>query len=404
MEKFKSSKMKICIIGTTIPPVMGGIEVHIWELSRQLARKGHNVSLIGYLKYKDKVFIKSEQKENVNIYRVNNNYLLGGYTTYIFNASQKVISLNKKFDFDIIHAHQSYPAGLIAKIVSAKIKIPYIVTSHGQEILILGKSLRFKPFLWWSLRGAKRVIGVSKELTEKSVECGAKKDAVITLANVVDTERFDTCVDSSKIRDRYNIAKEDTVILSLRRLEPKTGVQYLVEAARKVIAHFDKVCFLIVGDGYLKEKLIEKTVEYNIADHFIFTGSIDNEEIPSYISVSDFSVFPSLAEATSIACLEVMSCGKPVIASNVGGLPEIVSENVNGLIVDFGKQDSSYADYGLPQKVIDDLADAILLLCKNRDLRMKLGVNAREIVEKKYSWDGYIKKMEEIYKEAINEN
>jgi L-malate glycosyltransferase len=396
--------MKICILATTIPPFMGGLEVHVWELSKHLARKGHQVCLVGYLKYKGKKYKESEEKENVNIFRVSNNYILGGYTTYVLNASKKVVSLDQKIDFDIIHAHQAYPAGLAAKLASDKLKIPYINTSHGQEILVLGKLIRFKPFLRWTLRGARKVIGVSKELAEQSIKCGARRENTVILPNAVDIERFNPSIVGLKVREKYNILADKIVALSLRRLEPKTGVQYLIEAAKKIIPQFDKICFLITGEGYLKKELIEKTIKYNIRDYFIFTSSIDNQDIPRYIATSDFSIFPSLAEATSIACLEVMACGKPVIVSNVGGLPEIVDDGGNGLIVDFRRKASSYIDYGLSRESIDDLAEAILKLCKNKFLRMKLGQCARATVEKKYTWDEYIKKLEKIYEGVINES
>lgn len=393
--------MNICIIGTTIPPVMGGLEVHVWELAKHLAKEEHNVHLIGYQNFQSQNFPKYEEKENVHIYRVINKSLpFVGYTTYYFSAAKKVLQLHKQNNFDIIHAHQAHPAGVAGAIVSYLKNIPLVITSHGAEILVSGKKLRYKPLLKFALKRASKVIGVSQELVGESIKCGARHEKTILLSNVVDIERFNPTIDGSQIRKRYNIPKGCVVVLSLRRLVPKTGVQYIIEAAKDVIKRYKNIKFLIVGDGILKERLIERTKELDIDDYFIFTGTIFNDEVPPYIAASDFSVFPSLAEATSIACLEVMACGKTVIVSNVGGLPEIVKDGYNGLIVNFEKTSSTYDDYGLTEEVINNLTKTIFKVISDKSLREDMGKNARNLTEEKHSWKNYTKRILEVYKGA----
>jgi glycosyltransferase involved in cell wall biosynthesis len=178
---------------------------------------------------------------------------------------------------------------------------------------------------------------------------------------------------------------------------PKTGVQYLIEAARKVIVYYDKVKFLIIGDGPLRSELESKVRISKLEKYFIFKGTIPNTEVQRYINIADFSVFPSLAEATSIAALEVMSCGKPVVSSNVGGLPEIIKNEYNGILVDFIKTDSDYSDYGLSKEVIDKLADAIIYMLKEDEKRIEMGQNARNFVVNNNSWESYVNKILEVY-------
>lgn len=138
-----------------------------------------------------------------------------------------------------------------------------------------------------------------------------------------------------------------------------------------------------------------------IKDKFIFAGSVDQKDVPSYIAASDFAVFPSLAEATSIAALEVMACGKPVISSSVGGLPEIIENGKNGLLVDFDTKESLYHDYGLSEASLKNLENAIVKLAGSEKLRKEMGGNAGKIVKNKFSWDSYSEKVVSIYNSSL---
>lgn len=395
--------MNICIVATTIPPVIGGLEVHVWELGKHLARAGHKVFLIGYRNYNQQYFAeKEETPEGVCVFRQANNYIFPGHTSYVLTAAKKILDISRSFSIDIVHAHQAYPAGMAAYLMKKFKNIPYVITSHGQELIIRTKDMRFRPFIKLAMRSAARTIAVSKELKDKSILFGADKSKAYVLANVVDAKRFNPKViaDTFALRKELGISAQSTVILSLRRLVPKTGVQYVVEIAPQIINRTKNVKFLIVGDGSLKQQLKSRVKELKIDEYFIFAGSIPNQKIPAYIAASNFSIFASLAEATSIACLEVMACGRPVIVSNVGGLPEIVEDGKEGLVVDFPRVDSTYSDYGLGKEVLDNLAAKVLTLVEDKILAKNLGVNAANKVKQLYVWDRYIKDLVKIYKEA----
>ena len=393
--------MNIGIIGTTLPPCMGGLEIHVWEMAHYLAEVGNTVQLIGYDRYREYSFKSEEYLKNLHVYRTKNTYIFPGYTSYLYSAFKKIETLHKTQKIDIIHAHQAYPAGVIAYFMKKKFDIPYIVTSHGQALIDRARDIRFQPLINLSLKNACRVIGVSNELVQLSIKYGANPQLTIVKPNAVYVKRFHPEVKGDHIRKKYAIAENEIVILTLRRLVPKTGVQYVVEGAPEIIKKNDNVRFLIVGEGELRNSLQARVKSLGIEKHFIFTGSIPNEEVQDYIAASDISVFASLAEATSIACLEVMACAKAVVVSSVGGLPEIVSNGETGVIVPFQIEKSTYLDYGLPQETVNALTQAIQVLVDDPDLRQYLGNNAAKTVQEKFSWSAYIDSLLSLYNEVI---
>ena len=401
--------MKICIIGTAIPPVTGGLETYTHELARHLILSGHEVCLIGYQTFPNTPLY--EKKDDIHIYRVPNVFLLKNKAYFIF-AYNLIKKLHKKFNFDIIHAQTAAPAGFTGALLKCKYKLPLVITSHGFELIVRGEQWWVQPFIKFAFKHADKIIGVSEEMSELSIQNGADKLKTVTMANAVDTALFTPNplnpslqkgeIGGFNIRQKLGIPSDKIVILALRRLVPKTGVQYLIKIAPDIIKMYPDVYFLIVGTGQLENELTETVNKLGMEKNIIFTGTVPNHDVPDYIRAADFSVFPSFAEATSIACLEVMSCEKPVVVSNVGGLPEIVKHEKTGLIVDFKKTNSTYNDYGLPDEVIDSLKCSIIRLIKDENLRKKLGENARNFVINNYSWDIYLRKILKIYTEIGN--
>lgn len=395
--------MNICILGAHLPPVMGGIEVHVWELARNLAGRGHVIFLVGHTE--DALQLPLfEKKDGVNIYRVG--FLRGmRRVSRAFNIFKTVSELHKKHNIDILHAHQVCPAGILGAYIKTAKKIPLVITSHG-AVLNDSKSLTKRPLLKFAFKKASHIIAASRELSDTCISAGADDSKLSVVSNAVDINKYNPGIEPGVIRDRYGIRKDEIVVLTLRRLTPKTGVQYLIKVSPYIVNRVPDINFLIAGDSpsgekNLKEELIRRVKETGLEDKYIFAGSVSQEDVPKYIAAADFAVFPSLAEATSIAALEVMACGKPVVASNVGGLPEIIINGENGLLVDFDTKESSYTDYGLSEDSLKNLEKAIVKMAQDEEMRKEMGLNARRIVESEFSWDKYIDKIETIYRRIV---
>lgn len=399
--------MQIGIIGLALPPIIGGVETHIEELAKHLVKLGHEVHLFGVRNYKGRINPRFEERDGVKIHRVSGAIKIGRFRFWEFaqwKISREIQKVHQKTPFDLIHTHCVFPTGLAGFWFKNRFNVPYVITSHGIEIMLWSKNPIYNKWRLYNtkriFKKASKIIAVSEELQRLSIKYGAPLERTITLSNVIDISNFHPGINGGKLREELGYDNEDTVILSLRRLVPKNGVQYLVEVGKYIFPQNRHIKFLIIGEGPLKDNMNSQIKDLGIQNQYLFLGSIDNRLVSHYIAASDIAVFPSLAEATSIACLECMAMGKPVITSNVGGLPEIVSDGLNGLLVDFINTDSSFVDHGLPVPVIKNLSQAILELAANKALQKKLAKNGVRIVRERYNWNKYMNDIETIYGEC----
>jgi len=188
-------------------------------------------------------------------------------------------------------------------------------------------------------------------------------------------------------RRRLGIGKDEIVITFVGNLAPWQGVESLIRVAQVVLAEMRNLRFLIVGDGILKEELEAEVIRLGIADHFIFTGMIDYKQIPFYINISDVCVLlkRELASGYSpIKLYEYMACGKPVIASRVGGLEFIKTEGV-GRLIESGD--------------LKDIKEALLDLLSAPEKRVDMGQRGVKIAQERFTWDSRASKIEKILKE-----
>lgn len=403
--------MKIGLIGLALPPIMGGVETYNWELARHLARLGNEVHLLGVKNYKGIINPAYEVIEDVHIHRVSGSISIKHYNFWEFSQyrlSKKIRKINRKSPFDILHAQAVFPPGLAAFLAASNIGVPYVITSHGIEIMLWSRNLLYlkwrKYFIRKIFNQASAVIAVSDELKNLSIENGAAPERVITYSNATDLERFKPGINGEQLRQRLGFKANDVVALSLRRLVPKNGVQYLVDIAKIVHSQNKQIKFLICGDGPLLKSMSERVSAFGLNDQFRFMKTIQNSEVPKYIAAANVAVFPSLAEATSIACLECMAMGKPVITSNVGGLPEIVEHQKSGVLVDFIKTNSSFVDYGLPTIVIEEFAQHLVALATDNERCRIMGEYGAHYVRKNHTWDRYVYRVIELYQDKIQQS
>ncbi|MGB9844244.1 glycosyltransferase [Methanothermobacter tenebrarum] len=336
---------KVIMIGK-FPPHLGGVASHTYNLAKQLKEKGYHISILTYPheKIEDKNDIKVSSAPTINI---------KGLRGLIFTltATHKLIKIIRKEDIDIIHAHYIIPPGLIALIGSIITGKPYYVTVHGSDALILSSKSILRPIIKLILRKASKVLVVSKKLAEKVTELGIPQEKIMITYNMVDTKIFNPQI---KTTFREEIGTKKPIILFVGNLVPQKGVEYLLKA-KKLLKRDSKL--VIVGGGPLLKKLKNMVKEENIED-VIFTGP--RTDINNIMAAADIIVLPSVSEGIPIVLLEAMAMAKPIIATKVGGIPEIVDESVGILI-----------EPKNPKK----LANAIDKLLSDEKCRKKLGEN-----------------------------
>ncbi len=282
----------------------------------------------------------------------------------------------KNFNPDILHAHYSSSYGILAFLVGFK---PFVLSVWGSDISYFPyKNIFNKWITSLVIKNATKICSTSHAM-KNIIQNEYKRFDVNVISFGVDTNIFKPTKNKSKI---FNVG-------TIKSIESHNGIDCIIDAANIVINEYKKnIDFTIVGEGSLKRKMEEKTKKINLENKIKFTGYISHEKLPKYFN--DLSIFlaPSERESFGVSVLEAASCEIPAITSNIGGLKEVNSNNETGIIIDSIN----------PEK----LAKAIVFLHSNKDLRLKLGKNARRRVLKNYDWEHSVDVMMGVYS-AFNE-
>jgi len=343
--------MKIAMVGQ-FPPHVGGVGVHIHTLAKQLVKQNHEVYVITY-PHKD-------------INDIDGIHVIGttgldvpGIRGLMFrrNAKKALNDLVEKEDIDIIHGHYLYPAGAAAVDVGKKHNIKTYVTAHGSDMFELYKSHPLiRPIIKKVIKNADGVFAVSNALKQEIIKTGIEgiSDKVKLSWNSVDIDKFSPEVNNS-FKKEHNL-EDKPIVLFVGNLIKRKNVDSLLEA--KKIAKTDYY-LVIVGDGPLYKQLTKKVNDENIPD-VLFTGS--RNDVENIIPSCDVLILPPFSESFGLVLIEALACGKPVIGSDVGGIVEIITDDV-GLLID-------------PNN-INSISGAIDKMIGDEDFRNALSLNAR---------------------------
>jgi glycosyltransferase involved in cell wall biosynthesis len=354
------------MISMDYPPSVGGIAAHVYELSNGLKTLGCNVS-VATLKL-DKEQKSEEIIDGINIYRFNLKFIGLSYGFQINNFVKKLLINNT---FDIIHIHGIRPL----EFYNIK-EIPLVYTNHtsgylkrikkgGYRVALLKKLFK-KPNLF---------LAPSDELLNIPFEINAKK---VFISNGVISDKFTRNLEiRNRLRNELGILDNEKLAIVTRRMVWKNGVNFLALATEYIKNKDLKLLF--IGDGELYDE-VNKILEKHFKNRFILLGSKKHEEIINYYSAADLSILPSLMEATSISGLEAMAASLPLVGTNVGGIPVIIKDGINGFLCE------SENPKDLAQK-IDKLLDS--------DMK-KMGDESKKMVDNNFDWI-------EIAKETLKE-
>jgi len=374
--------MKVLMIISHFWPQMAGAEVFAKNISEYLVKKGHRVDILtGRWKKEWKM---QEKIKGVRIIRVKPWLNFRPFKTIgiFFPLFSKALHLTKVRNYDLVHVH-IFPASIVGALV--KRETPLIVTVQGGDIGDYSENFgMFSPFLRLiisqALKKAEVVHAVSYDLEKSLKKMGVKRIKVIP--NGVNTKIFKKR-NKKKTKTKLQIPSSKFVIVSHSRLTFKNGLDLLIKAVAKIKEKSNILVFLI-GEGYLRNRLEKLMHRTDLCNQIKFLGYKRQEEIAEYLAASDVFVRPSRQEGFGIAFLESMAVGLSVIGTRVGGIPDFVIHKKNGLLI-------------APEN-IKELTKAIKLLKKNKNLRKKLGKNARKMVLKKYAWPKICQQIENLYK------
>ena len=373
----------------TYLPRIGGAEIHVKNLFERLLRNGHEVSLL----------TNERGPEMLGVTRIpwskSESYKL---CKAVWGQSKHV---------DLIHSHYCHRLALISGLVGLIRRKPVVVTLHGMGILDHPTASRWGRishsfYRYWSLQFATQIISTSEDLAKVADKYISRKKMIVIM-NGYDSHLFKKVeADSDSLTPDGNGKK---IVMTVRRLVPKNGIQYLIEAVPQIVQKNNDVRFLLLGDGPLRERLEQRVQELHIENYVTFFGRISNDLVVEYLDNADVVVFPSTAESSSIACAEAMGMGKVVVASRVGGLVELLGKNEErGYLVNLVSWEGSNYDAPeqLPDLSYDNLARAVLQAIddSNEGNTMK-STAAYEYATHYLSWDAIFENTESVYKNVI---
>lgn len=362
-------------------PEVGGLESHVAGVAESLVRRGHEVRVVTSRSRPG--LPKEEEMRGVSVRRCRMPARSPvGWSAFAVGSTGPMRALARWAD--IVHA-ESFASVFPAGIAARSARRPWLASFHTSHFLRLARTPAWAPILGRLVRWPDRVLAASKEIAEVAMAL-APGVSVEALTNGVDTDRFRPPANGagSGARDAAGGPPGASVIVP-RRLYEKNGVEHLVRALPEVRARIPELSVTVVGDGPERPRLEALAAELDLGSSLVFLGSRPHEAMPDLLASASIAVFPSLMEATSVAALESMACGLPVVATNVGGLPEIVDEDVGCLV---------------PPADSHALAEAMIRLLTD-PRREEKGRKARERVVARWSNERLVDRHLEIYGELL---
>jgi glycogen(starch) synthase len=361
---------------------IGGGEQVIQNLARIFATKGHRVTVIT-VKLGDSVV--RETIHGIEVVRLPH-YLYSrrprDFFQFAFNFIPIIYRLRqliKEKEPDIVNLHFIWRYALYPLVLSHFVNFPFVVSLHGSDVHVYPQGSAMDRVIFIStLRRADYVTTNSKNLLNRSVRVApyVKEKSFVT-RNGVNLREFDT-------KAAFDHGRP--YVLAIGRFDHKKGFDILIKAFRLVLDQVAYLDLIIAGDGpeWLKNK--ELAADLGLSDRVHLIGWTDRPTTVSLFNSCEFFVLPSRMEAFGIANLEAMASGKAIAATKVGGVAELVTHGVNGVLVE--------------PNDIESLAKNIIYLHKNRELRELMGKNGRELVERNYTWEHIAEGYLEVYKKA----
>ena len=368
--------MKICYIAD-------GISIHTQRWVNYFAEKGHEVHVISSrFPYGYQGFDHRIRKHHL-VRVVPRLWSLTGYLSgilWLFQVRRLVNGIGP----DILHAHY---IGVPAYLAVASGFHPLILSAWGSDILINPKRNPLRRFLTrQALCRADRIICVSSALKEEIIKLGAAPDKIEVIPMGVETQKFRPALKSEALLRQLGVAGSP-VVISTRSLKPIYNVETLIRAIPLVLEHVPDVKFIIAGEGEERDYLKTLARGLGVSDSIRFVGWIPHHELPNYLVSADVYVSTSLSDSLGVSTLEARACGLPAVVGDLRATREWIVDGEDGFI--------------FPLRDHQVLAQRIVYLLEDENLRKKFGDAGRAIVIEKAEHEEQMARVERIYEELI---
>ncbi|MFB6274508.1 MAG: N-acetyl-alpha-D-glucosaminyl L-malate synthase BshA [Salinibacter sp.] len=368
-------------IGITCYPTYGGSGVVATELGKALAERDHEIHFIA----SDLPFRLSHVAGNIFFHEVNvQSYPLFEYPPYTLSLTSKMVDIVKHAGLDLLHVHYAIPhasSAVMARqiLASEGQPLPVVTTLHGTDITLIGQDPSFEPVVTWSINESDGVTAVSDHLRQETYDHFDVTNGIEVVPNFIDTDRF---VRQDKEHFKQALCPNgEKVIVHISNFRPVKNAQQVVEVFSRLQDCDENVKLLLVGDGPDRVPTERKARELGVYDDVRFLGKQDPVE--EILSIADVFLMPSGSETFGLAALEAMACEVPVVATDVGGLPELIVHGETGFLC--------------PLDDIEEFTECTRVLLTDDELHGEMAAAARTRAVETFDIDRVVPRYEDYY-------
>jgi N-acetyl-alpha-D-glucosaminyl L-malate synthase BshA len=368
-------------IGITCYPTYGGSGVVATELGKELASRDHEVHFISYalpirLTTNDRIFFHEVEVLS---------YPLFEYPPYDLVLATKMAEVMTRCSLDILHVHYAIPHSIsayLAKMMLNEHGTPFVTTLHGTDITLVGNDRSYLPITRFGIQQSDAVTAVSQYLKRRTVDEFQTTRTIDVIPNFVNCDIYDRSHDP-QLRERF-AQPDEGILIHISNFRPVKRVEDVIGIFARVLQQ-RPARLLMVGDGPERPKAEWLANTHGVGKDVLFMGK--QNDMARLLSIADILLLPSQLESFGLVALEAMACEVPVVATNVGGLPEVVRHGTDGYLCELGD--------------IDAMAAACLGVLENPTLRTEMGKVARARARAEFCASKIVVKYEELYRRIM---
>ena len=373
--------MKKLKVGVICYPSLGGSGVVATELGIMMADKGHEMHFIT----SSMPFRFLNAHPNMHFHEVTiEGYSVFKYPPYDIALANRIAQVIESEGLDLLHVHYAMPHAVSAALGKDMVNsdIGVITTLHGTDVTILGYDPALRNTVRYGINKSTIVTAVSESLKQDTIELIDPNKEIRVIYNFIDEATY-VPKEAGSLKEELGIREDEKVIIHISNFRDVKNIPDIVKTFNE-ISKMAEAKLLLVGEGPEKDKIIKLVDELNLRDKVIFTGK--RNDMAELLAISDVMFHLSSKEAFGLVLLEALACGVPSVATNVGGIPEVIEDGVNGFIVPFGN--------------IEAAVEKALLLLEDEELYAKFRENGFKTAKEKFHSSQIVEQYEELYYEV----
>ncbi len=369
-------------IGIVCYPTFGGSGVVATELAHGLAHRGHEIHLVSYAPpVRFEAFDEHIRHHEVAV----SSYPLFRYPPYDLALASRLVEVAEQTGLDLVHVHYAIPhtiAALLVQDIIAPQRLPVVTTLHGTDITIVGQDPAYHRVTRYALRRSDAVTSVSEYLERETLRLFEVDRPIVVIPNFVDVERFQPGVETH-VRSGF-APRGEAVLVHMSNFRSVKRSLKAVEAFAVVVRTLP-ACLLMVGDGPERATCEARARELGVRDRVRFLGT--QTDVERLLPVADVLLLPSKYESFGLAALEAMACGVVPVATRAGGLPEVIRDGEDGLLV--------------AEEDIDRMGELAAALLADEDRLSALKQAARRAAVERFATEKVVPRYEALYREVL---